>query len=114
MILTVEQIMDDIHALPEKYKTGDVDRLIRKYVREKADVSLLRPHILEKQKLHRIYYFVSLKQLKSVDERMDFIHNNLFYHKTHIFTTIIHKHKLKLQIVLIIFTFFAVIIIIKS
>ena len=79
MILTVEQVNADISMLPENYKTGDIDRLIRKYVKEKADVSSLRPYILENQKLHRIYYYVTLKQIKSTDERMEFIHNNLLF-----------------------------------
>lgn len=79
MILTVEQVNADISALPENYKTGDIDRLIRRYVKEKADASLLRPYILEDQKLHRIYYYVFLKKIKSVEERMDFIHNNLLF-----------------------------------
>ncbi len=77
--LTVEQVMADIGKLPEKYKTADLDRLIKKYIAEGSDVSALRPHILEHQELHRIYYFVSLKPMKNVRERMDFIHKNLLF-----------------------------------
>ena len=79
MRLTRERVLEDIGALPVGYKTADVDHLIKMYVKEQADVSALREHILTNQKLHRIYYFVALKQMKNVDERMSFIHANLLF-----------------------------------
>ena len=79
MKLTAELVQKDLDALPQHYKTGDVDRLIRRYVKEKADVTSLRPYTLERQQLHRIYYYVSLEQIKNVEERMAFIHNNLLF-----------------------------------
>lgn len=79
MKLTKEQVLKDLNALPEHYKTGDVDRLIRGYVKQKADVSELRPYILTQQQLHRIYYYVSLEQIRSADARMAFIHENLLF-----------------------------------
>lgn len=79
MKLTIEQVQKDMDVLPVHYKTGDVDRLIRQYVKQKADVSALRPYILDHQQFHRIYYYVSLDQIKSVDERMAFIHENLLF-----------------------------------
>ena len=79
MKLTKEQVQKDLDALPQHYKTGDVDRLIRQYVKEQADVSALRPYILAEQQFHRIYYYVSLDQIKSVDQRMAFIHENLLF-----------------------------------
>ncbi len=79
MKLTREQVQKDLDALPEHYKTGDVDQLIRQYVKAQADVSALRPYILSQQQLHRIYYYVSLDQIKSVDERMAFINENLLF-----------------------------------
>ena len=79
MNLTKEQVQKDLDALPEHYKTGDVDRLIRHYVKQKADVSALRPYILTEQQFHRIYYYVSLAQIKEVDKRMAFIHENLIF-----------------------------------
>ena len=77
MQMTKEQVQNDLDALPEHYKTGDLDRLIGRYVKAKADVSALRPYILTEQQFHRIYFYVSLEQLKAVEERMAFIHNNL-------------------------------------
>ncbi len=79
MKLTKEQVQKDLNALPEHYKTGDVDGLIRRYVKAKADVSALRPYILWEQQFHRIYYYVSLDQIKDVNARMAFIHKNLLF-----------------------------------
>ena len=79
MKLTKEQIQKELDELPEHYKTGDVDRLIRQYVKQKADVSALRPHILDQQQFHRIYYYVTLDQIWNADQRMAFIHENLLF-----------------------------------
>ena len=76
---TKEMILRDIDALPPNYKTKDVDALIRRYVREHYDVSALRGEILTEQRLHRIYYYVSLKQIRSVADRAAFIDNNLLF-----------------------------------
>ena len=77
MKLTREEIQRDLNARPAHYRTADVDRLIRRYVKEKADVSALRPFILAEQQFHRIYFYVSLQQIRDVGERMAFIHDNL-------------------------------------
>ena len=79
MKLTKEQVQKDLDTLPEHYKTGDVDRLIRQYVKQKADVSALRPYILDQQQFHRIYFYVTLNQIRNADERMAFIHENLLF-----------------------------------
>lgn len=79
MQLTREQVQKDLNALPTHYKTADVDRLIRRYVKQKAEVSALRPYILDEQQFHRIYYYVALKQIKNVEDRMAFIHENLLF-----------------------------------
>lgn len=47
---TVRQ--QDLDALGQ-YKTADVDRLIRRYVKEQADAAPLREHILTEQQFHR-------------------------------------------------------------
>ena len=67
MELTAQLVQMDLDALPRGYKTGDVDRLIRRYVKARAEVSALRPYILERQQLHRIYYYVSLEQIRDVE-----------------------------------------------
>ena len=75
-ILTPQSVQQDLDALGQ-YKTADVDRLIRRYVKEQADAAPLREHILTEQQFHRIYYYVNLQQIKDVAARMTFIHNNL-------------------------------------
>ena len=77
--LTKEQVQRDIDALGAGYKTKDVDRLIARYVKERADVSALREHVLAEQQFHRIYYYVTLRQIADVNERMRFIHRNLLF-----------------------------------
>jgi len=79
MKLTKQQVLQDIADLPRGYKTADIDRLIRGYVKEKADGALLRPYVLSHQELHRIYFYVALKQLPMVEDRMRFIHENLLF-----------------------------------
>ena len=79
MKFTKEQIQVELDALPEHYKTGDVDRLIRQYVKQNADVSALRPYILDQQQFHRIYYYVTLDQIRNAEQRMAFIHENLLF-----------------------------------
>ena len=79
MKLTKEQVQKDLDALPAHYKTGDVDGLIRRYVKARADASALRPYVLSQQQFHRIYYYVSLDQVKDVDARMAFIQENLLF-----------------------------------
>ena len=79
MKLTKEQVLTDLDSLPKGYKTADVDRMIHRYVQQKADASALRPYILQEQRLHRIYYYVALKQIPDVKARMAFIHENLLF-----------------------------------
>lgn len=77
MVLTRELVQADIDTLPEDYKTKDIDMLIKRYVKAKADASPLRPYVLTEQQFHRIYYYVSLEQIKGAEERMRFIDQNL-------------------------------------
>lgn len=77
--LTKREVRRALDALPRGYKTADLDRLIASYVRQKADVSALRDSILAEQDLHRIYFYVNLKQMRDVRARMTFIHENLLF-----------------------------------
>lgn len=79
MKLTKEQVQADIDALPPDYKTKDVDALIKRYVRQCADVSSLREYVLTEQQFHRIYFYVSLDQIGDVLDRLTFIHENLLF-----------------------------------
>lgn len=77
--LSPEEVRANLDRLPPGYKTGDLDALIARYCRERADVSALRELVLTEQRFHRIYFYVSLKQIRSAEERMDFIHRNLLF-----------------------------------
>lgn len=79
MELTKEQVLADIAALPQPYKTADLDSLIRRYGKQNADPAPLRPFVLSHQQLHRIYFYVALRRIKSPEERMAFIHQNLLF-----------------------------------
>ena len=79
MKLTKDIVLSDILSLGKNRKTADVDRLIRKYVKARADASGLREHILAEQKLHRVYYFVSLMQINDPLTRIEFIDQNLLF-----------------------------------
>lgn len=77
--ITYAEAASDIESLGSGYKTADLDRLIAKYVKEGACVEDLREHILSDTRLHRIYFYVSLKQLRSPNERLKFIDENLLF-----------------------------------
>ncbi len=77
--LTKKEVLADIAALPENYKTRHVDALIKRYVKEGCDVSDLRDSVLSEQRLHRIYYYTSLKQLHDPSQRLRFIDENLLF-----------------------------------
>jgi len=78
-MLSKTDIRRELDQLPSGYKTRDVDQLISRLVREQADVSALREFVLTEQDLHRIYYYVRLKQIEDVRQRMLFIHENLLF-----------------------------------
>ena len=79
MKLSKADVRRELDQLPAGYKTADLDRLIAKLVRQRADLSALREFVLTEQDLHRIYYYVNLKQIKDVRARMAFIHKNLLF-----------------------------------
>ena len=78
-MITKESIQKDIDNLPINYKTADIDKLINKYVNAKEDVSFLREEVLKEQQFHRIYFYVSLKQIKSANERLKWLDKNLLF-----------------------------------
>lgn len=75
--ITYAEAVVDVESLGSGYKTADLDRLIAKYVKENVGVEDLRGYILGDTRLHRIYFYVSLKKIKSPSERLKFIDENL-------------------------------------
>lgn len=58
------------------YKTKDVDKLNKRLIKEKVDVSFLKNIILERQEFHRTYFQVSLGQIDNIEEQFEFIEDN--------------------------------------
>ena len=58
------------------YKTKDVDKLNRKFIKEKVDVSFLKDIVLDRQEFYRTYFQVSLCSLNNVNDQFKFIENN--------------------------------------
>ena len=78
-MITKDMVQADIDALPVNYKTADVDRLIRGYVKEKLDLSCLREYVLTEQQFHRIYFHGTLKQIPDADDRLRWLDGNLLF-----------------------------------
>ena len=58
--MTVEDIKKEYLNLGEHYITKDVDRLNKRLIKQKEDVSSLKDIVLSNQEYHRTYFHVSL------------------------------------------------------
>lgn len=76
--MTLNELKLEFENLGQNYKTKDVDRLNKKLIKEKQDVSFLKDICLAEQKYHRTYFQVSLGLLKTVEEQFEFIENNFY------------------------------------
>ena len=76
--MTLNELKLEFENLGQNYKTKDVDRLNKKLIKEKQDVSFLKDICLDEQKYHRTYFQVSLGLLKTVEEQFQFIENNFY------------------------------------
>ena len=74
--MTLNELKIEFENLGQNYKTKDVDRLNKKLIKEKQDVSFLKDICLAEQKYHRTYFQVSLGLLKTVEEQFEFIVND--------------------------------------
>ena len=74
--MTFEKLEELFKQLGPNYKTKDVDRLNKKLIKEKTDVSFLKDICLEHQEYHRTYFQVSLGTLKTIEEQCKFIEDN--------------------------------------
>ena len=74
--MTVEDIKKEYLNLGEHYITKDVDRLNKKLIKQKEDVSCLKDIVLSNQEYHRTYFQVSLGQIKKVEDKFKFIEDN--------------------------------------
>ncbi len=74
--MNITEFKREFHQLGEHYRTSDVDRLCRKLIKEKTDVSFLREYVPEHQEYYQVYYQVSLALRNTLDEKFAFIEEN--------------------------------------
>ncbi len=74
--MTREDFERAFSSLGEGYRTADVDRLNRQLIKERADLSCLRPLLFEHAEYYRSYFQVTLKQLVTKEDKMAFIEAN--------------------------------------
>ncbi len=74
--MTFEELERAYEALGPDPKTKAVDGLNKRLIREKADVSFLRPYVNTHQQYFRTYFQVSLAYLPSAQEKLGFIEDN--------------------------------------
>ncbi len=76
--MTYEEFEERFHKeVGEHYKTKDVDRFNQRLVKEHADVSFLKEHVLEKQQYHATYFCVSIQTRDTLDDKFAMIDDNL-------------------------------------
>ncbi len=63
-------------TLGTDYKTKDVDRFNKRFVKEGIDLSFLRPALLKHEEYYRTYFQVTIMQLKTKEEKLAFIEDN--------------------------------------
>ncbi len=73
--MTYEEIAGALGRIPN-IKTKDIDTYNRTLIAQKVDVSDLKPCVLADPLIHRTYFQVSMGQLGTVEEQLDFIEEN--------------------------------------
>jgi 3-methyladenine DNA glycosylase AlkD len=76
--MTLENLKKEFLNLGQNYKTKDVDRLNKRLIKEKQDVSVLKDICLIEQQYHRTYFQVSLGLLNTIEEQYKFIEDNFY------------------------------------
>lgn len=74
--MTLKELEYEFSLLPKGYKTKDVDRLNKKLIKEKKDVSFLKEIILNRQEFYRTYFQVEMSKFKNYQDKMKFIEDN--------------------------------------
>ncbi len=64
------------NILGTSYKTKDVDNFNKRFIKEKIDVSFLRPALPEREEYYRTYFQVTIMCLENKEEKMTFIEEN--------------------------------------
>lgn len=73
--MNYHEVASDLNQIPNR-KTKDVNRYNRKLIKQKEDVSSLKPYVLQDQLVYRTYFQVSLGKMKDCAEQFRFIEEN--------------------------------------
>lgn len=76
MKVTIEEVKNHFKQLGN-YKTNDVSTYAKDLIKKKDDVSELKDYVLSFGTAHRIYFQVSLKQLNTLEQQLDFLEENI-------------------------------------
>ena len=74
--MNLQEYEKEFSKLGKDYKTKDVDRFNRELIKRGVNVSFLRDIVLTKQEYHRTYFQVSMGQIKTIDDKLQFIEDN--------------------------------------
>ncbi len=74
--MNLSELEKEFANLGENYKTKDVDRLNRRLIKNHENVDFLGEIVMSRQEFHRTFFQVSLGNLKTVEEKFDFIEKN--------------------------------------
>ncbi len=78
--MTLQEFEVEFSRLKD-YKTKTIDTFNKKLIKDKVDVSFLKPSIADNEKYYRTYFQVSIKNLQNVDDKFRFIEDN--FHLLH-------------------------------
>ncbi len=74
--MTLQEFEAEYRKLGNNLKTKDIDGFNKCLIREKKDVSFLRPVVKERGEYYRTYFQVSLAGKKTIQEKMAFVEDN--------------------------------------
>lgn len=74
--MNLQEFEKEFSKLGKDYKTKDVDRFNRDFIKRGVDVSFLRDIVLDRQEYHRTYFQVSMGQIKKIEDKLKFVEDN--------------------------------------
>lgn len=74
--MNLAEFKAEFATLGDDYKTKELDHFNRGLIKRHEKVDFLADIVLEDQRFHRTYFQVSLAQLKTMEEKLQFIEDN--------------------------------------
>ncbi len=74
--MTLIEFECEFSKLGKNYKANDIDILNKRLLKNGVDVSFLRPTLSEHEEYYRTYFWVSIKERKSSEEKLRFVEEN--------------------------------------